>query len=173
MSDHGADPVGPADLLVIGIGSELHGDDAVGRVVADRLEHLNLPGVRVRSVCQLVPELVQELATCTRVVFVDADPCCSEVTVREVSAAEGGTVVTHHADPSGLLRLAVTVSVAPPTALLIGVPARCLDLGSELSPQAQDGVEVALETIRRLVHRPSGSSSRAVGLPSEVTGRLG
>jgi hydrogenase maturation protease len=143
-------------LLVIGIGSELHGDDAAGRMVAARIEALPLDGVRVRSVVQLVPELVEDLATCATVVFVDADPGCAATTVRPVRAATGTPAVTHHTTPAGLLQLAEAVGVPVPRAVLLGVPARCLGLGSLLSEQTRAGVELAVEAILQLAEaRPA------------------
>ncbi|HEY6795956.1 MAG TPA: hydrogenase maturation protease [Kineosporiaceae bacterium] len=144
-------PADQVDLLVIGIGSDLHRDDAAGRVVADRVEALGLAGVGVRSLCQLVPELVVDLARCARAVFVDADPGCTEVTVRRVDPADGGTTVTHHATPAGLLRLAGAVGVRPPDAVQLGIPATHLGLGVVLSRQTRSGVETAIEMITRLV----------------------
>lgn len=143
-------------LLVIGIGSELHGDDAAGRLVAARLEALPLDGVRVRSVVQLVPELVEDLAACATVVFVDADPGCDATTVREVRAATDTPAVTHHTTPAGLLQLAEAVGVPVPHAVLVGVPARCLGLGGLLSAQTRAGVDRAVEVILQLAEsRPA------------------
>ena len=48
---------GRAPVLVIGVGSELRRDDAVGRRVVERLETDGLGAVEVRSLHQLTPEL--------------------------------------------------------------------------------------------------------------------
>ena len=47
------------DSLVIGYGNDLRSDDGAGRAVADRISEMELPGVAVRSVMQLTPELVK------------------------------------------------------------------------------------------------------------------
>jgi hydrogenase maturation protease len=142
------DPAG--GLLVIGIGSDLHGDDAAGRIVADRIDDLQGDGILVRSVIQLVPELVEDLVNCSLVVFVDADLECTAMIVRPLEAAAVGKSVTHHLTPAGLLRLAVTVGVTPPPAVLIGIPVRRLVLGSGLSAQAKAGIEAAVGAIMEL-----------------------
>ena len=69
MSEHGT---GGAGILVIGYGNELRGDDGIGPRVAEAVAARNHPGVRVRIVCQLVPELAAELAEARTVIFVDA-----------------------------------------------------------------------------------------------------
>lgn len=140
---------------MIGIGNDLRCDDAAGRLVAARVQRLGLPGVRVRSVCQLVPELVEELATCAHLVFVDADPDSAVVSVRPISAqpvAVGGAraSMTHHPTAAGLLRLAQTAGVPVPTAVMVGVPARELGLGTCLSTEAADGVEAAIAVVADL-----------------------
>ena len=153
----------PASLLVIGIGSELRGDDAAGRMVAARVEALNLDGVRVRSVVQLVPELVEDLASCTDVVFVDASLACTVATTRWLEPTPGVAALTHHTTPEGLLGLAATVGVTPPRAALIAVPAPSLGLGDRLSVLSRAGIEQAVELIARLHrarHAPIRRSAR-------------
>lgn len=149
-------------LLVIGIGSELHGDDAAGRMVAARIEALELGDVRVRSVVQLVPELVEDVATCAGVVFVDADTSCTVTTVQEVHASAGGAAATHHTTPARLLQLAGTIGARVPPAVLVGVPARSFGLGSDLSPETRTGVGRAVEMILRRAAPGGPATSRAV-----------
>jgi hydrogenase maturation protease len=162
------DPAG--GLLVIGIGSELHGDDAAGRVVAARVEVMQLAGVQVRSMVQLVPELVEDLATCTRVAFVDADPGCAVTTVRDVQAAADGVTSIHHMTPAGLLRLAEAVGVRVPDAVLVGVPAESLSLGCGLSPQTRAGIDTAVAALLQLAAPSTPVPVSAAG-DRDVVGR--
>ncbi len=66
--------------LVIGYGNDLRCDDGAGRAVADRIEAMALPGVEVRSVQQLAPELALDIACAETVVFVDASIDVAETT---------------------------------------------------------------------------------------------
>jgi hydrogenase maturation protease len=141
-------PVG--GLLVVGIGSELHGDDAAGRVVASRIGALRLAGVQVRSMVQLVPELVEDLATCVRVAFVDADPSSVVTAVWEIRSVVDKTTSIHHMTPAGLLRLVEVVGLHVPDAVMVGVPAQSFDLGSGLSPLTRTGIDAAVEAILQL-----------------------
>ncbi len=146
MRDEATTPV----LLLIGIGNELRGDDGAGRVVASRVLDLELPGVRVLSVHQLLPELVEDLAGHPRAVFVDADPQADSLRVGVVVPAVARTRITHHCTPEGLLGLAKTAGMRVPSAVTIGVPARDLGFGTTLSVPAAAGVEAAIQLIADL-----------------------
>jgi hydrogenase maturation protease len=136
-------------VLVIGVGSELRGDDAAGRRAADALAEIGLPGVDARSVHQLTPELAVELADRRLVLVVDASVDVDAVTVRAVvrptsraSAATG--VMTHHLDPAALVGLASLFGSLPEEVVTVGIPAHDLDLGTELSAGTAGAVDVAV-----------------------------
>lgn len=116
--------------LVVGVGSLLRGDDAIGWRVAEAVERKTLAGVTVRTVTQLVPELTDDICVASVVVFVDADVQADRPTVRGVDASEDGAL-THHATPESLCRLCDVVGMARPPAYLIGMPAREFELGAE------------------------------------------
>ncbi len=156
-----------ATTLVIGFGNDLRGDDAAGRLVADGVRRLAPRGVRVRSIAQLVPELVLELAGSGGVVFVDADRDALQVSVREVLAGGDGDALTHHLTPAGLLRLARTVGIEPPPALLVTVPARDLGLGRKLSAATDAGVRAATELVAELVEGRSPILGRDRPAPND------
>ena len=140
---------GRTAVLVVGYGRELRGDDRAGRIVADRVGALGLPGVRVRSVTQLVPELAEEIARAERVVFVDAAIGADSTTVRPVVPETNVSgALTHHCTPASLVGLAALVGRAPATVELVSIPARNLEIGEELSDATTDGMERAVELIR-------------------------
>ena len=70
------------DLLVIGYGNDLRSDDGAGRAVAEMVSDLDLPGVEVRTMSQLTPELSLAITGRAKVVFVDADVDATEVAMR-------------------------------------------------------------------------------------------
>ena len=141
-------PTRPA-TLVVGYGSDLRGDDAAGRRVAEALAERGLAGVEVRSATQLTPELADELGG-RRVVFVDATVSEHTVVVRELEAAPPAGPVSHHVDPGGLLELASLLGASPRAAWLVHVPASDLGLGTELSPATQEAVREAIDRIVEL-----------------------
>jgi hydrogenase maturation protease len=137
-------------VLVIGVGSLVRTDDAAGRVVAERVAALGLPGVEVASVHQLTPEVAAQLAGRRLVVVVDAAVDVAEVTVTRLATDASGRLTTHHLGAAGLLRLAADLGWAPDAAALVRIPASDLGIGTELSPAATERVETAVGEVRAL-----------------------
>ncbi len=138
------------DVLVVGVGSDLRGDDVAGRLVADAIEHRGLPGVAVRSVVQLVPELAEPIARADRVVFVDASVAIERVTVRQVSP-QSAAGDSHHATPSALLDLVAELGWSIPPATIVEVPAFDLTLGEHLSAATAASIERAVDEVVGLI----------------------
>ena len=93
------------DLLVIGYGNELLGDDGVGPAVARAVQRWRHPRICAIAAHQLTPELVEAIADAERVVFVDARLSTGEFMVERVTpttGANGG----HTSDPGWLMGLA-------------------------------------------------------------------
>jgi hydrogenase maturation protease len=137
------------DALVIGYGNDLRTDDGAGRWVAAQIEALELPGVEVRSLSQLTPELALDVAGRDCVVFVDADVDAAELTVQRVDAGPTGRkTMTHHGDPATLLSLVPTVGAPPQRAYVVSIPATNLEMGLELTAASQ---AAASEAVGRIV----------------------
>jgi len=136
------------DLLVIGYGNDLRSDDGAGRAVAEMVSDLDLPGVEVRTVSQLTPELTLEIAGRRMVVFVDADVDATEVAVRPVTAGppDDGPM-THHGDPATLLSLTENVGPLPERALVVSIPATNLEMGFTFSPRTVRAIGEAVDLI--------------------------
>jgi len=141
------------DLLVIGYGNTLRSDDAVGRRVAEALQELRLPGVRVLSCYLLTPELADPISKARRVVFVDASVQFSETAqLRAVEPAECSPILAHTAEPGTLLALARDLFGSTAQAWWLTIPVSNMELGEALSQKAREGVRMALEKIRQLVN---------------------
>lgn len=137
---------------MIGYGNDLRSDDGAGRVVADLIEAMDLPDVRVLSVMQLTPELAMDMAGVDRVVFVDASVDVMETTIAEVVAEpRQPSAMTHHSSPGALLDLSGTMGRAPSQAFTISIPVTELGLGTELTPMTEMGVERAVEMVIDLI----------------------
>jgi hydrogenase maturation protease len=147
--------------LVVGYGSDLRGDDAVGRRVAEEVGVLAVPGVEVRSVHQLTPELAVDLAGREVVVFVDADLTAATVAVTPLESEGGQVGTTHHVDPRGLLTLAELLGAPPVAAVVVSVPAWDLGLGESLSAPARAQVPAAVQAVVEVL--------RAVGRRASAT----
>lgn len=146
------------ELLVIGFGNELRSDDGAGRAVADAARRL--PGVDTIAVHQLTPELAVEIGRFRRVVFVDADAAATDVRLERIELAPiGETVMSHHTDPAGLLRLSASMGEPPTEALLLAIPASDFTFGESFSPRTATAVRRGVELIAGLVH---GEPARGV-----------
>lgn len=140
------------DSLVIGYGNDLRSDDGAGRAVADRINKLELPGVGVRSVMQLTPELALEIATVHTVVFVDASVDVAKTTVEPVSASPiDAAAMTHYNTPATLLGMTAMLGAVPPTAVAVSIPVTDLGLGMEFTPMTEIGIEQAVAMVTTLV----------------------
>lgn len=134
------------DLLIIGYGNELRGDDASGLHVARALA---AEGYRAIETHQLLPELAEEIASASRVVFVDCDLNLApgEVAVTPVQTTAGG--LHEPCSPAMLLQLAAEVYGAYPEARIIGIGPECLDLGAPLSTRVQSSIGNAIREVAR------------------------
>jgi hydrogenase maturation protease len=136
--------------LVVGVGSDLRGDDAAGLRVAEVVAGWDLDRVTVRSVTQLVPELAEDMAAADLVIFVDAAADGSRVEVEAVSPV-APTVSSHHGSPAGLLALASRAGFEMPQTFVVTVPASDFTLGAPLSSGTERAVAGAAAAVRRLV----------------------
>jgi Ni,Fe-hydrogenase maturation factor len=62
------------EILIIGYGNTLRGDDGAGQRVAEMVSEWGLDEVRSLSVHQLTPELAEPISTAKLAIFVDAYP---------------------------------------------------------------------------------------------------
>lgn len=141
------------ELLVIGYGNTLRGDDGVGPRVAEAVQALQLPGVRTLVCQQLSPEYADPISRVKTVVFVDAAvDAPREVQLRQLEPNETTQIMAHAADPRTMLALARDVFGHAPEAWWLTIPAVKLDFSEDLTPEAQRGFETALEKIQALCY---------------------
>jgi hydrogenase maturation protease len=142
-------------ILVIGYGSELRGDDAVGLRVAEALGQEGLPDTQVLAVHQLTPELAEPLSQAAAAVFIDAalDGPPGQVEVIPCGPVDLGRPLGHISDPDALLALAEAVFGQTPSAWLVKVHVESTALGSPLSKAAEQGIRAAVEVVGKLVRQ--------------------
>lgn len=142
------------DLLVIGYGNTLRGDDGVGPRVAETIEELRLPNVRTLVCQQLSPEHADTISRANAVIFVDAsvEPL-AEVRLREIQPCDSSQLMAHSADPRTMLALARDVFGRVPKAWWLTIPAAMLRFSHDFSPETTAGFEIALEKIKSLADK--------------------
>jgi hydrogenase maturation protease len=139
---------------VLGVGSTLRRDDALGLAVVDALEATPLPaGVAARSVHGLVPELAADLAEVDAVWFVDAaaDAALARPTWARVdaTAAAPGVGGGHALDPAALLAWTEAWAGRAPEAWTLALPADDLGFGEGWSPRGARSLATAVRDLRR------------------------
>lgn len=137
-------------LLVIGYGSELRGDDAVGLRIAQRAAEWRNPCVEAVAVHQLLPELAEAVSAARAVVFVDADVSTRRVEIRPVGQLVGADILGHTGDPAWLMAMADGLFGTRPDAWQLGVPVSDMDMRMSLSEQAEDAIGEALRELTAL-----------------------
>ncbi|MBL9128025.1 MAG: hydrogenase maturation protease [Verrucomicrobiales bacterium] len=152
------------EMLVIGYGNPMRGDDGVGPAVADAISRLGLGGLRVETRHQLTPELEALLGEVEAAVFVDAvDPEDGDaggiagsdgvrVRVRELRGEAHRTPewTGHRFDPEGLLALTRELRGRAPKAWCVEIPVREFGWGPGLGSAAREQVPEAVAAVRRL-----------------------
>jgi hydrogenase maturation protease len=140
------------NLLVIGYGNELRGDDGVGAWVARAVAARQWPGVRALAIHQLLPELAEALSEAEQAVFVDARLGAEGTVELRPLVAEAMVGASGHTwGPQGLLAAARALYGRAPTAWLLTVPAQNLEHGESLSAAAERGAAEAVRHIASLV----------------------
>ncbi len=151
------DPPPGVRTLVLGYGSSLRRDDALGVMVAHEVEALGLSGVEVLTMTQLVPELAERLSQSQRVVFVDARAAKLNqgVEVQQFESSDNdsarGLGWTHVASIELLLYMSERIYGHRPQAWLVSVPAFDLGFGEGLSEPAMAGFAAAVARVRELL----------------------
>jgi hydrogenase maturation protease len=155
--------------LVIGIGNDLAGADALGRRVVERLTIQVRRDVRILSVHQLTPELADQICKCERVIFVDADVSAERVAVRPLCPDSDPQPFSHLWTPQGLLALTQTTTGSVPPAWLVTLPGHEVQFG-----QVSDGSEGELvaEAVR-LIESLIASETAGVLHLEEATRTVG
>lgn len=141
-----------AEVLVIGYGNPLRGDDGVGCIVAEELaKRLCDPESKVQVVAchQLNPELAEPIAETRAVIFIDAsvDLKPGEVRVSPVAPDRFSPAFVHDMKPGALLATASELFGQAPPAKSVVVGAVCFDAGMHLTPPVQNAVSTAVSAV--------------------------
>jgi len=142
-----------ADVLVIGYGNPLRGDDGVGPVIAEKLAKLHRePDSKVQVVAchQLSPELAEPIAETRAVIFIDASVELKpgEVRVSAVSPDRfSPAAFAHSMKPSALLATASELFGQAPPAKTIGIGALSFETGMQLTPEVRQAVAKAVTAV--------------------------
>jgi hydrogenase maturation protease len=139
--------------LLIGIGNEYRGDDAVGLIVARRVREQALNTITVREASGEGAALIEAWTEAQTVMLVDA--VCSGAkagTIHRIEAREQSLPAkffhysTHAFSVAEAVELARALNQLPPRLIVYGIEGKTFAAGSGLSPEVKAAVP-------RVVHR--------------------
>ena len=135
-----------APLLIFGWGNPSRGDDAVGPLLIEHIEALNLPGVECLTDFQLQVEHALDLAGRKRILFVDASlDATAPFSVAAIGPVKDASFSTHAMSPQAVLEVHRQLTgEEPPAAWLLGVRGERFELGEPLSTAAQAHLHAAV-----------------------------
>lgn len=150
--------------LVIGLGSTLRGDDALGRIAAEQLRQRVDPR-RVRVIDQIAPtpELAAEVANASLAIFLDAsvDGPPEQILTRRLEAGAADTASAHQLSAPDVLALARRLYNRAAQAYAITFRAHTLDFADHrLSPAAEQACEAIVVETLAIINRFSQTSTQ-------------
>lgn len=161
----GAPTVGCPEILVIGLGNPILGDDGVGWRVAQRVGTQLLPSESIEVDCLAVGglRLMERVLGYRRVIVIDAiesgtSPAGS-VSVLSLNELEdrgwGHSASAHDASLKTALRTATAMGSSIPSQIeIVAIEAgSCREFSEELSPPVDAAVSVAAEKVIELLQR--------------------
>ncbi len=141
-------------ILVLGYGNRSRNDDGAAWEVIGRLEKMPFPGVELRTLHQLEPDLAEDLSAVDWAIFVDAaTPESPAPLVRtDVQPRFQGHAVAHYLAPSDLLALSQTLYGRHPRAVLFTRRGHNFNFGEKFSVETAEAVNEAATQIAKLIH---------------------
>jgi hydrogenase maturation protease len=145
----------PAPILIIAIGNESRGDDALAPLLLRRLETERHNGqFELLEDFQLQVEHAADIAERELVLFIDAGMNTPAPYSFYRAQPDGThTAFSHALAPEAVLATHVQVyQQNPPPAFVLCIRGEKFELGSALSPEASQNMKSALALLRKLLH---------------------
>ena len=138
-------------LLIFAYGNPSRGDDALGPLLIEKLQILNLEGIEILTDFQLQVEHAYDLQGRERVLFIDASVSCeTPYTFSRLFAQKDPSYTTHVMSPMAVMHVYQELYGDPPPSYLLQVRGESFELGASLSPQAEVNLQSSLDLLRRL-----------------------
>lgn len=143
------------DVVVIGYGNTLRGDDGVGWVVAEHLASTIQPCQAWVITChQLTVELAEALSKATLAILIDARVGATPglIACEEIQPVPGAAPsLHHHMAPESLLACAEVIYGRAPRTLLVTVTGASFEYGEELSPAVRAALPLVIKHVKSLL----------------------
>lgn len=141
-----------SNILIIGYGNTLRGDDAAGIRAAETIAR-RFPTVECICVHQLEPEQAEQIAESDLVIFLDAQVDIQQPQVRTiVPNNKMNQPRTHFISPDSLLALSQQLyKRVPAQAYVIGIPASVFEFSEELSNTTKHSMNECIELVSKMI----------------------
>ena len=138
-------------LLLFGYGNPGRGDDALGPLLIEHINHLELSDITCLVDMQLLIEHATDLAGFDQILFVDADMSCGEpFEFSALHAGKDSSYTSHTLTPAALLFIYLQIyQHAAPPAFLLRIRGYHFELGDPLSARAGVNLEAAIKQIKQ------------------------
>jgi hydrogenase maturation protease len=137
------------NLLVIGYGNTIRGDDGAGPAAAKALRDL-YPEMDCIAVHGLEPVLAETIGHYDIVVFIDAAVGIDRMSFSALTINGGqGAAGTHTQSPESLLRLSRDLYNKTPQAVIVRIPAFQTGFGETLSAGTESAVAQCIDEFNR------------------------
>ncbi len=142
-------------ILILGYGSTLRSDDALGIHAAHALQEFyrDQAGVRVLATSQLTLELAEDVSQAQFVLFIDAaegEPP-GEISRECLEPEEENLRFTHRCTPRMLLKAAGRLYARAPSAMSLTMAGASFAVGMGLSPEIESRLPDLLEEAKAIV----------------------
>ena len=143
-------------ILIVGYGNPMRGDDGLGWTVAAELFRKNKsPDFEILPCHQLTPELASNMQAVEVVIFVDCarEGVPGEFRWIEVQPEVDSSAFTHDLTPAGLLSLTCELFGVCPRTYLLSICGARFGAGDALSPEVVRSLPQLKEALRQLMDR--------------------
>jgi hydrogenase maturation protease len=148
-----------AQVLIIGLGNPLRGDDGLGWHAVQQLRKtLPLENVEMITCHQLTPELAEAMARSKRVIFIDAavgEPP-GEINLGQLNLGKINPtsmpppVFSHRLDPLGLMQYSRELYGTWPEAFTVSLNGQAYGYAEKLSDPVQSSLSAVLQLVEDL-----------------------
>lgn len=149
-------PLTPCDdVVIIGYGNTLRGDDGLGWLAAEHLSEVIQPCQAWVITChQLTIELAEALSRATLAIFIDARVGATPglIAYEEIQPRrDAAPSLHHHMPPESLLACTEAIYGRAPRTVLITITGESFDYGSDLSPAVKAALPVVIKHVKSLL----------------------
>jgi hydrogenase maturation protease len=143
------------DVLILGYGNTLRGDDALGIHAAHALHDFYCTdgGIRVLATSQLTLEIAEDISQARMILFIDAAAAGlpGEIHSENLVPADEKVRFTHHWTPGTLLMLCKQLYGRAPSAVSLTMAVASSEVGVALSQEIEHRLPELLERAKAIV----------------------